>query len=89
MDYERVINRAGDDEIMDRWQNENSVKITKYEDMDIDSFKQAVDGVVDVHRDLYRVAVDQRLNTFGLVSVGQLVCSVNINFNGMLQTLGC
>ena len=45
VDYERVINRAGDDEIMDRWQNENSVKITKYEDMDIDSFKQAVDGV--------------------------------------------
>ena len=38
VDYERVINRAGDDEIMDRWQNENSVKITKYEDMDIDSF---------------------------------------------------
>ena len=45
VDYERAINRAGDDEIMDRWQNENSVKITKYEDMDIDSFKQAVDGV--------------------------------------------
>ena len=45
MDYERVINRAGDDEIMDRWQNENSVKITKYEDMDIDSFKKAVDGI--------------------------------------------
>ena len=34
-----------------------------------------------MHRDLYRVAVDQRLNTFGLVSVGQLVCSVNINFD--------
>ena len=30
---------------MNRWQNENGVKITKYEDMDIDSFKQAVDGV--------------------------------------------
>ena len=45
VDYERAINRAGDDEIMDRWQNENGVKITKYEDMDIDSFKQAVDGV--------------------------------------------
>ena len=34
-----------------------------------------------MHRDLYRVSIDQRLNTFGLVSVGQLVCSVNINFN--------
>ena len=45
VDYERAINRAGDDEIMGRWQNENGVKITKYEDMDIDSFKQAVDGV--------------------------------------------
>ena len=45
VDYERAINRAGDDEIMDRWQNENGVKITKYGDMDIDSFKQAVDGV--------------------------------------------
>ena len=31
--------------IMDRWQNENGVKITIYEDMDIDSFKKAVDGV--------------------------------------------
>ena len=45
VDYERAINRAGDDEIMNRWQNENGVKIKKYEDMDIDSFKQAVDGV--------------------------------------------
>ena len=44
-EYERGINRAGDDEIMDRWQNENGVTITNYEDMDIDSFKQAVDGV--------------------------------------------
>jgi len=43
--YEREINRAGDDEIMNRWQNENGVTITNYEDMDIDSFKQAVDGV--------------------------------------------
>ena len=43
--YEREINRAGDDEIMSRWQNENGVTITNYEDMDIDSFKQAVDGV--------------------------------------------
>ena len=39
-EYERGINRAGDDEIMDRWQNENGVTITNYEDMDIDSFKE-------------------------------------------------
>ena len=44
-DYEREINRAGDDEIMSRWQNENGVTITKNEDMDIDSFKNAVDGI--------------------------------------------
>ena len=37
--YEREINRACDDEIMNRWQNENGVTITNYEDMDIDSFK--------------------------------------------------
>ena len=43
--YEREINRAGDDEILNRWQNENGVTITNYENMDIDSFKQAVDGV--------------------------------------------
>jgi len=30
---------------MDRWQNENGVTITNYDDMDIDSFKEAVDGV--------------------------------------------
>ena len=44
-DYEREINRAGDDEIMSRWQEENGVTITKNEDMDIDSFKKAVDGI--------------------------------------------
>lgn len=42
VDYERYINRAGDEEIMSRWQNDSSVTITKYEDMDIDSFKNAV-----------------------------------------------
>ena len=41
--YEREINRAGDDEIKNRWQNENGVTITNYEDMDIDSFKHGVD----------------------------------------------
>ncbi|MFR7900842.1 MAG: hypothetical protein ACLU6Y_14220 [Ruminococcus sp.] len=29
VDYERYINRAGDEEIMDRWQNDNGVTITK------------------------------------------------------------
>ncbi|MDO4329136.1 MAG: DctP family TRAP transporter solute-binding subunit [Lachnospiraceae bacterium] len=40
--YERYINRAGDDEIMGRWSQKNGVKITPYEAMDIDSFKNAV-----------------------------------------------
>ncbi len=43
--YERYINRAGDEEIMERWSSSNGVTITPYEDMDIDSFKQAVEGV--------------------------------------------
>ena len=47
VDYERYINRAGDEEIMSRWQNDNGVTITKYEDMDIDSFKNAVSGVAE------------------------------------------
>ena len=44
-EYERYINRAGDEEILGRWQNKNSVTVTTYEDLDVDSFKQAVDGV--------------------------------------------
>ena len=47
VDYERYINRAGDEEIMSRWQNDNGVTITTYEDMDIDSFKNAVSGVAE------------------------------------------
>ena len=43
--YERYINRSGDEEIMERWQSKNGVTITNKEDMDIDSFKKAVDGV--------------------------------------------
>ena len=34
-----------------------------------------------MHRNLYRVSIDQCLDTFGLVSVGQLVCSVYIDFD--------
>ncbi|MCB7320398.1 DctP family TRAP transporter solute-binding subunit [Lacrimispora sp. 210928-DFI.3.58] len=41
-EYQRYINRAGDDEIMSRWTEKNGVSFTSYEDMDIDSFKAAV-----------------------------------------------
>ena len=43
--YEREINRAGDDEILNRWQTENGMDVTAYDDLDIDSFKKAVDGI--------------------------------------------
>ena len=45
VEYERYINRSGDEEIMNRWEESNGVTFTKKEDMDIDSFKEAVDGV--------------------------------------------
>ena len=45
VEYQRYINRAGDDEIKTRWTEENGVTITEYADMDIDSFKEAVEGV--------------------------------------------
>ena len=45
--YERYINRSGDEEIMSRWEKSNGVTFTKKEDMDIDSFKKAVDGIDD------------------------------------------
>ena len=45
VEYERYINRSGDEEIMNRWEKSNGVKFTKKEDMDIDSFKKAVDGI--------------------------------------------
>ena len=43
--YQREINRSGDSEIMSRWESRNGVDITSYEDMDIDSFKNAVEGI--------------------------------------------
>ena len=43
--YEREINRAGDDEILNRWQTENGMDVTAYEDLDIDSFKKAVEDI--------------------------------------------
>ena len=45
VEYERYINRSGDEEIMNRWEEKNGVTFTAKEDMDIDSFKEAVDGV--------------------------------------------
>ena len=47
VEYERYINRSGDDEIKERWASQNGVTITEKEDMDIDSFKNAVDGIDD------------------------------------------
>ncbi len=43
--YQRYINRAGDEEIISRWENNNGVTVTRYEDLDIDSFKNAVADV--------------------------------------------
>ena len=43
--YEREINRAGDDEILSRRQNENGVEVLKNEELDVASFKKAVDGI--------------------------------------------
>ena len=45
VEYERYINRFGDEEIRQRWVEKNGIIITEKEDMDIDSFKEAVEGV--------------------------------------------
>ena len=45
VEYERYNNRSGDEEIMNRWKDKNGVTFTAKEDMDIESFKEAVDGV--------------------------------------------
>ena len=45
VEYERYINRSGDEEIMNRWKDKNGVTFTAKEDMDIESFKEAVEGV--------------------------------------------
>ena len=44
-EYERDINRSGDSDIMNRWTNKNGVTIIPYEELDIDSFKKAVEGI--------------------------------------------
>ena len=43
--YEREINRAGDDEILSRWQNKNGVEVIPFEELDIESFKKATEPV--------------------------------------------
>ena len=45
VEYERYINRSGANEIRNRWEEKNGVTFTAKEDMDIDSFKEAVEGV--------------------------------------------
>ena len=45
VEYERYINRSSDNEIKERWESKNGVTFTEKADMDIDSFKKAVDGV--------------------------------------------
>ena len=47
VEYERYINRSGDEEITNRWKDKNGVTFTAKEDMNIESFKEAVDGVVE------------------------------------------
>ena len=44
VEYERYINRSGANEIMNRWEEKNGVTFTAKEDMDIDSFKEAVES---------------------------------------------
>ena len=45
VEYERYINRAGDNEIISRWQEKNGVTVVPHEELDIDSFKKAVEGI--------------------------------------------
>lgn len=45
VEYQRYVNRSGDEEIRERWGERNGVTFTEKADMDIDSFKEAVDGV--------------------------------------------
>lgn len=67
VEYQRYINRAGDDEIKTRWVDENGVSITELDDMDIQSFKDAVDGV-----DLWYI---EELEKQGFENVGELVAA--------------
>ena len=42
-----VTSTVSDNEIKERWESKNGVTFTEKADMDIDSFKKAVDGVDD------------------------------------------
>ena len=45
VEYERYINRAGDEEILKRWAEEDGVEILPKEALDMDSFQKAVEGI--------------------------------------------
>ena len=45
VEYERYINRAGDEEILKRWAEEDGVEILPEEALDMDSLKKAVEGI--------------------------------------------
>ena len=45
--YEREINRAGDDEILSRWQSKNGGEVVDNDELDIDSFKAIVEPVTE------------------------------------------
>ena len=45
--YEREINRAGDDESLSRWQSKNGVEVVDNDELDIDSFKAIVEPVTE------------------------------------------
>ena len=45
--YEREINRAGDDEILSRWQSKNGVEVVDNDELDIDFFKAIVEPVTE------------------------------------------
>ena len=45
VEYERYINRAGDEEILKRWAEEDGVEILPEEALDMDSFQKAVEGI--------------------------------------------
>ena len=45
VEYERYINRSDDEEIKSRWADKNGVTITEKEEIDIDSFREAVEGI--------------------------------------------
>ncbi|MCC8098328.1 MAG: TRAP transporter large permease subunit, partial [Eubacterium sp.] len=45
VEYEREINRSESEVLLDKWQEQNGVEVVYYDEMDIDSFKEAVKDV--------------------------------------------